>query len=148
MILLPVLWNSSTHSVCIVESALQFPQCGKFKVYHIVEHITMYFPHCGNYQCFFYKMFLTFELWQSTMLIIWNISSTFLKLSIQNLYYRFIRTSTNLPAISQISSTRSRNIPSLITASLGGGGWIGGWLGELKQKNAKLNSSWSWAWRK
>ena len=70
IILLPVLWEILKHSFTIVESL----QCN----FYIVENITRCFPYCGNYQNFFHKIILTFYLWQSTLLNIWNISSTFL----------------------------------------------------------------------
>ena len=64
--------------------------------HHIVENITRCFPHWGNYQRFIYKIFFAFYLWHSTLLIIWNISSTFLQLSLQ-ICGNFHKSFRNLP---------------------------------------------------
>ena len=63
-----VLWKILNHSFCIVESLhYNFHNVENSNwTYHIVENITRCFPHCGNYQCFFHKIFFTFHLWQST----------------------------------------------------------------------------------
>ena len=70
--LIQILDKSQTNSTFLAWQLWNF--CHLRACYHIVD-ITRCFPHCGNYQRFFYKIILTFLIWQSTLLIIWNFSS-------------------------------------------------------------------------
>ena len=85
---------------------VSFPECGKLTLYlHIVENIPSWFPHCGNYQCFFHKIIHIVNYLE----YVFHISSIEPK-DLRGLPQILPKSAKFLP---RACSRRSRNIPSL-----------------------------------
>ena len=104
------LWKFSYQTFRIVEVLLAyFPHCGSFLIklstlwkffqYHIM--LFTFWRISQSSEHFFHKIVLPIQLWQSTLLIIQDISSTFFIWT-----FRFTRTSTNPSTIRQNSSAK------------------------------------------